>query len=265
MKTKLERMRELVPFLRKCAYAYEQENRELISNFEYDKLYDELLALEEETGIILSGSVTQEVGYEVSSQLNKVEHKTAMLSLDKTKEPEKLKGFIGDNQGMLSWKLDGLTTVATYEDGELVSAVTRGNGKVGEDITNNFKTFVNVPTKIDYEDRLVIRGEAIITYSQFEEINERLDPEEQYKNPRNLCSGSVRQLDSSITAGRGVKFIGFSVVEGLEQYENKSEQLRALEGLGIETVQFIVVNRNNLYQAINFFSQHVEESDFPSD
>ncbi|MEG0320247.1 MAG: NAD-dependent DNA ligase LigA, partial [Niameybacter sp.] len=202
---KMQRMQELVELLKKAAYAYEQEDRELMSNFEYDKLYDELIKLEEETGTVLAGSVTQKVGYEVASNLKKVTHPSRMLSLDKTKEVDRLKNFLGEQLGMLSWKLDGLTIVCTYEDGKLVQAVTRGNGEIGEDVTNNAKTFVNLPLTIAYKEPLVIRGEAVITYSDFERINERLESEEKYKNPRNLCSGSVRQLNSEITAKRNVR------------------------------------------------------------
>lgn len=265
VENKLERMKELVQYLAKCAYAYEQENREIISNYEYDKLYDELLQLEKETGITLAGSVTQKVGYEVSSKLNKIEHKSKMLSLDKTKEVSRLREFLGNNVGTLSWKLDGLTVVVTYEDGELVSAVTRGNGTVGEDITANYKTFSNVPLKINHRDKLVIRGEALITYSQFEEINSKLSAEEQYKNPRNLCSGSVRQLDPKITKSRRVKFIPFGVVDGLDGINSKAEKLRQLDKLGFNTVDFIIVNSSNLDRAINIFADNIEKSDFPSD
>ena len=202
----MKRMKELVELLGKAAYAYEQEDREIMSNFEYDKLYDELKALEEETGTVLSGSVTQKVGYEIASSLPKVTHPKRMLSLEKTKEVSKLKAFLGTQEGLLSWKMDGLTIVCTYEDGKLVSAVTRGNGTVGEEVTNNARNFKNLPLSISEKGRLVLRGEAIITYEDFKRINDRIeDIDSKYKNPRNLCSGSVTQLNPQITAQRNVR------------------------------------------------------------
>ena len=262
---KIERMKQLVSLLKEAAYAYEQEDREIMSNFEYDKLYDELAKLEEETGTILAGSVTQKVGYEVASSLKKVTHPSRMLSLDKTKEIEKLKSFLGEQVGMLSWKLDGLTIVCTYEDGKLIQAVTRGNGEIGEDVTNNAKTFVNLPLTISYKERLVIRGEAIITYSDFERINEKLEAAEKYKNPRNLCSGSVRQLNSEITAKRNVRFYPFAVVEGYEQSNSKMEKIEWLKDLGFETVEYKAVKRDDLEEAVAFFSREIKNRDFASD
>lgn len=263
---KIARMKELVPYLAKCAYVYEQENRELISNYEYDKLYDELVKLEAETGITLANSVTQNVGYAVSSKLLKVQHGSKMLSLDKTKSVEALKELVGNNnKSLLSWKLDGLTIVVTYQDGKLVSAVTRGNGLIGEDVTNNYRVFSNVPLTIDYKERLVLRGEAIITYSQFEKINAKLADGEKYKNPRNLCSGSVRQLDPKITKQRGVKFIGFGVLSCMHDCNSKSEKLQNLAGLGFDIVQYLEVNSGNMDRAVKFFEDKVADSDFPSD
>lgn len=262
---KIERMKQLVSLLKEAAYAYEQENREIMSNYEYDKLYDELVKLEEETGTILAGSVTQKVGYEVASNLKKVTHPSRMLSLDKTKEIAKLKSFLGEQLGMLSWKLDGLTIVCTYEGGQLVQAVTRGNGEVGEDVTNNAKTFVNLPLTIAYKERLVIRGEAVITYSDFEKINEKLDPADKYKNPRNLCSGSVRQLNSEITAKRNVRFYPFAVVEGYEASNSKIEKIEWLKGLGFETVEYKAVRSNDLEEAVAYFSDEIKKRDFASD
>ena len=262
---KIERMKQLVSLLKEAAYAYEQEDREIMSNFEYDKLYDELAKLEEETGTILAGSVTQKVGYEVASSLKKVTHPSRMLSLDKTKEIEKLKSFLGEQIGMLSWKLDGLTIVCTYEDGKLIQAVTRGNGEIGEDVTNNAKSFVNLPLTISYKERLVIRGEAIITYSDFERINEKLEAAEKYKNPRNLCSGSVRQLNSEITAKRNVRFYPFAVVEGYEQSNSKMEKIEWLKDLGFETVEYKAVKREDLEEAVAFFSREIKNRDFASD
>lgn len=262
---KIKRMKELVSLLKEAAYAYEQEDREIMSNFEYDKLYDELSKLEEETGTILAGSVTQKVGYEVASSLRKVTHPSRMLSLDKTKEIEKLKSFLGGQLGMLSWKLDGLTIVCTYEDGKLIQAVTRGNGEIGEDVTNNAKTFVNLPLTISYTERLVIRGEAIITYSDFERINEKLEVAEKYKNPRNLCSGSVRQLNSEITAKRNVRFYPFAVVEGYEGSNSKMEKIEWLKDLGFETVEYKAVRSEDLEEAVAYFSREIKNRDFASD
>ncbi|MEG2090095.1 NAD-dependent DNA ligase LigA [Niameybacter sp.] len=262
---KMQRMQELVELLKKAAYAYEQEDRELMSNFEYDKLYDELIKLEEETGTVLAGSVTQKVGYEVASNLKKVTHPSRMLSLDKTKEVDRLKNFLGEQLGMLSWKLDGLTIVCTYEDGKLVQAVTRGNGEIGEDVTNNAKTFVNLPLTIAYKEPLVIRGEAVITYSDFERINERLESEEKYKNPRNLCSGSVRQLNSEITAKRNVRLYAFAVVAGNETCNSKMEKMEWLRSLGFETVEYKTVRQDDLEEAVAYFGSEIKKRDFASD
>lgn len=263
---KIERMKELVPLLSKAAYAYEQEDRELMSNFEYDKLYDELKALEEETGIILSGSVTQKVGYEIASSLPKVTHPKRMLSLDKTKEVTKLEAFLGSQEGLLSWKLDGLTIVCTYEDGKLVSAVTRGNGTVGEEITNNAKTFKNLPIAIDVKERLVLRGEAIINYDDFNAINESLgEKEEKYKNPRNLCSGSVRQLNPQITAKRNVRLYAFTLVEGGPDFATKEEQLHWLQEKGFQVVEYKKVTAQEVEEAVKYFAQHIDKVPFASD
>lgn len=262
---KMKRMKELVELLKKAAYAYEQEDREIMTNFEYDKYYDELLVLEEETGTILAGSVTQKVGYEIAGNLKKVTHPSRMLSLDKTKEIEKLKSFLGNQLGMLSWKLDGLTIVCTYEDGQLVQAVTRGNGTIGEDVTNNAKTFINLPLTIPYKERLVIRGEAVIHYSDFERINEKLAVEEQYKNPRNLCSGSVRQLNSGITAKRHVRLYVFAVVEGNEEVQSKMEKMEWLKTVGFETVEYKKVTKENLEETVEYFNEEITKRDFASD
>ena len=259
------RMQELVDLLKQAAYAYEQEDREMMSNFEYDKLYDELVALEKETGTVLAGSVTQKVGYEVVSNLKKVTHPSRMLSLDKTKEVDKLKSFLGNQKGMLSWKLDGLTIVCTYEEGKLIQAVTRGNGLIGEDVTSNAKTFINLPLTIPYKHRLVIRGEAVIHYSDFERINEKLEAEEKYKNPRNLCSGSVRQLNSEITARRNVRLYAFAVIEGNDEENSKIGQMQWLRTLGFETVEYKEVTKENVEEAVHYFSEEITKRDFASD
>ena len=210
---KSERIKDLVELLNKANKAYYQEANEIMTNFEYDKLYDELVGLEKETGMVLSNSPTVNVGYQVVSQLPKEQHNSPMLSLDKTKEVGALADFAGDRKCLLSWKMDGLTVVLTYENGELVKAVTRGNGLVGEVITNNAKTFKNIPISIPYKGRLTLRGEAIIKYSDFEQINREIeDADSKYKNPRNLCSGSVRQLNSQVTAERNVNFVAFALI-----------------------------------------------------
>ena len=262
----IERMKELVEILRKAAYVYEQENREIMTNYEYDKLYDELKQLEEETGIILADSVTQKVGYEIASSLPKVTHPKRMLSLDKTKEVSKLKTFLGNQEGLLSWKLDGLTIVCTYENGQLVSAVTRGNGTIGEEITNNARTFKELPLVIDYKERLILRGEAIITYSDFEKINENLgEKEEKYKNPRNLCSGSVRQLNPKVTASRNVRLYVFTIVEGGPNVATKSEQLEWLKTKGFKVVEYKKVVADNIEAAVAYFAEVIKSQPFASD
>lgn len=263
---KMERMKELVDKLAQAAYAYEQENREIMSNFEYDALYDELKQLEEETGTILAGSVTQKVGYEIASSLPKVTHPKRMLSLDKTKEVSKLKSFLGSQEGLLSWKLDGLTIVCTYEEGKLTSAVTRGNGTVGEEITNNARTFKNLPLSIDVKERLVLRGEAIITYSDFAKINEGIsDESDKYKNPRNLCSGSVRQLNPEVTAKRNVRLYAFTLVEGGPDFETKEEQINWLREKGFQTVEYKKVTADTVEDAVHYFATTIEKQEFASD
>ena len=209
----MERMKELIVLLNKAAYAYYQQDKEIMSDHEYDTLYDELLQLEKQTNTVLANSPTQKVGYTVMSNLTKIRHDVPILSLDKTKEIDKLKSFLGEQKGILSWKLDGLTIVLTYQNGELVQAVTRGNGTIGEDVTHNAKVFQNIPLKISYTGELVIRGEGIITFSEFKKINESLEEGESYKNPRNLCSGSVRQLNSEIAAKRNILFYAFTLAK----------------------------------------------------
>lgn len=263
-----ERIEELVELLNKAGYAYEQENREIISNYEYDALYDELLSLEKKTGYIMAQSPTIRTGYEVLSELPKERHATPMLSLDKTKEPETLKAFLMDKEGVLSWKMDGLTNVLTYREGELVKAVTRGNGEIGEIITNNARVYKNLPVKIPYRGELVVRGEAIITYSEFERINGEIEEiEARYKNPRNLCSGSVRQLNNRITAERRVLFYAFALIIGGEEYQFKtrSEQMEWLNSLGFTCVEQKKVTADNIGKTIEWFSNQVGNNDFPSD
>lgn len=265
------KMKELTGLLNQASKAYYQDAAEIMSNFEYDKLYDELLELEKKTGITLSNSPTQKVGYEVLSELPKEAHTSRMLSLDKTKEVAALEEWLGEKEGVLSWKLDGLTIVLTYERGKLIKAVTRGNGEVGEVITNNAKVFCNVPLELPYKGDLVLRGEAVITYSDFKKINEEIvDAEAKYKNPRNLCSGSVRQLNNKITAQRNVHFFAFSLVscqgEEIPDFKNsKQEQMFWLENQGFDVVERKVVNRNNIAEEVAWFSQQIVKNDFPSD
>lgn len=278
MENSLHRMKELAEKLDKAAKAYYQEDREIMSNLEYDSLYSELEALEQETGTVLANSPTIKVGYEALEQLPKEAHESPMLSLDKTKEREVLREFVGEHKTLLSWKLDGLTIVLTYENGELLKAVTRGNGVVGEVITNNARVFKNIPLKIPYKGRLILRGEAIITYSDFERINEEIeDVDAKYKNPRNLCSGSVRQLNNEITAKRNVRFYAFALVscqplseaEAAEQsvdFKNSREQQFIwLKDQGFEVVEYRAVTSEDLDQAMDYFSTAVAENDFPSD
>lgn len=269
---KLARMKELDELLDRASRAYYQEAREIMSDHKYDALYEELTALEAETGIRLSGSPTQKVGYQVLSELPKVRHDRPMLSLDKTKSREALREWIGEYEGILSWKLDGLTVVMTYENGELVQAVTRGNGEVGEQITENARTFYGLPLHIPYKGRLVIRGEAVISYKDFEEINRTLEPEEQYKNPRNLCSGSVRQLNSAVTASRRVHYIIYTLIGAEEapgdipfDKKRKSRQLQQLAALGFDTVEWKMVRQDTILDAIEYFAQNVSSQRFPSD
>ena len=277
---KRKRIEELVELLNQAGKAYYEAGQEIISNLEYDKAYDELVRLEEETGIVLSASPTQNVGYSVATALPKEEHASPMLSLDKTKSVETLQSFLGEQKGIISWKLDGLTVVMTYEKGELVKAVTRGNGRIGEIVTENAKRFRNLPLRIPFKGRLVLRGEALIRYSDFAKINEEI-PEEgaKYKNPRNLCSGSVRQLDPKITWERRVYFFPFTLVSveegedgasresgGLPDFHNSHEaEFEFLEQQGFQVVGRRAVNKEELPGAVSDFSEQVKKNDFPSD
>lgn len=265
---KKQRITELVAILDKAARVYEQEDREIMSNFEYDALYDELKALEEETGFVLSNSPTQHAGYEILSELPKERHESPMLSLDKTKERDALVSWTGDHESILSWKMDGLTVVLTYRDGELFKAVTRGNGEIGEVITNNARVFKNIPLKIAYKGELVLRGEAVIRYSDFEQINAQIEKDEdRYKNPRNLCSGTVRQLNNRITAERNVYLFPFALIsmDGADGFATREEQLNYLRELGFDPVEYKKVNRSNMLETIQWFADHVATNDFPSD
>ena len=262
------RMKELVQKLNEAAKAYYQEDREIMSNREYDALYDELEQAEKITGIVLADSPTVRVGYEAVDALPKETHESPMLSLDKTKDREVLRGFIGNHKTLLSWKMDGLTIVLTYENGELQKAVTRGNGIVGEVITNNARVFRNIPLKIAYQGRLVLRGEAIITYSDFERINNSIeDVDAKYKNPRNLCSGSVRQLNNQITAERNVRFYAFALVsaQDVEMHNSREFQMEWLRTQGFEVVEYRVVTSENLDEAMDYFAEKIITNDFPSD
>lgn len=265
---KTERMKELGELLRNASRAYYQENREIMSNYEYDKLYDELEALEKETGIVLAGSPTVSVGYEAVEELPKERHETPMLSLDKTKDVEALAAFAGTHEVLLSWKLDGLTVVLTYQNGQLLKAVTRGNGEIGEVITNNAKVFRNVPLSIPYPGEVILRGEALIRYSDFEKINAEIaDEAAKYKNPRNLCSGSVRQLNNEITAKRNVYFYAFSLVkaEGVDFENSREKQFLWLKHQGFDVVEYKKVSGEGVPEAVREFSEAVVYNDFPSD
>ena len=267
-KSKKARMQELVELLNNASRAYYQEAEEIMSNYEYDQLYDELQELEQELGITLSNSPTVNVGYEVLSELPKERHESPMLSLDKTKDVEELKRFVGNQKALMSWKMDGLTIVLTYREGRLYKAVTRGNGEVGEVITNNAKVFKNIPLQIAYQGELILRGEAIIGYRDFERINEEIaDVDARYKNPRNLCSGSVRQLNNEITAKRNVKFYAFTLVqaENVDFHNSRACQMNWLKEQGFEVVEYHEVTSDTVEQEVVKFSEKIAENDFPSD
>ena len=263
----MDRMKELVEILNNASREYYQKDNSIMSDHDYDKLYDELLELENETGIVLSQSPTRKVGYEVLSSLTKVRHDSKMLSLDKTKDVLKLKNWLGNQKGLLSWKLDGLTIVLKYENGVLSQAITRGNGEVGEDITHNARTFKNVPQEISYKNPLTIRGEGVISYSEFKKINELLSDENKYKNPRNLCSGTVRQLNSEICAKRNVMFYAFSVItaDDIDFNDERNNQLIWLTSMGFDVVESRLVDAENIEDAVSDFESRIDKNDFASD
>ena len=265
---RMERMRELVELLNRARRAYEQEDTEVMSNYEYDQLYDELLGLEKELNTTLASSPTVNVGYEVLSELPKERHESPMLSLDKTKEVSRLKEFLGDQKAVISWKLDGLTIVLTYRNGTLAKAVTRGNGEVGEVVTNNARVFQNLPLHIPYQGELVLRGEAVISYKDFEKINEEIgDADAKYKNPRNLCSGSVRQLNNEITAKRRVRFYAFTLVsaDGVDFRNSRQYQMQWLEEQGFDVVENHLVTAATIDEEVEWFARHIETNELPSD
>lgn len=265
---KADRMQELVELLNRAGKAYYQDAEEIMSDYEYDRLYDELLCLEKELGITLAGSPTVNVGYEVLSELPKEEHEHPMLSLDKTKDITELRKFAQDQKVLMSWKLDGLTIVLTYRDGELFKAVTRGNGEVGEVITNNARVFKNIPLRIAYKGELILRGEAVIGYKDFEKINAEIeDVDARYKNPRNLCSGSVRQLNNEITAKRNVRFYAFSLVqaEGVDFGNSRESQMEWLKAQGFEVVEYCTAAADTVEECVQRFSDRIADNAFPSD
>ena len=268
MEDKKKRMRELVELLNRARRAYEQENTEIMSNYEYDQLYDELQGLEQELGTTLASSPTIHVGYEVLSELPKERHERPMLSLDKTKDVGRLREFLGDQKAVISWKLDGLTIVLTYRNGELEKAVTRGNGEVGEVITSNARVFRNLPLRIPFTGELVLRGEAVIGYKDFEKINDEIeDVDARYKNPRNLCSGSVRQLNSEITAQRNVRFYAFTLVraDGADLHNSRLYQMDWLSSQGFDVVEHHPVTAETIEGEVKWFADHIEKNDIPSD
>ena len=267
MEDKLLLMKGKINLLNEANKAYYQEDIEIMSNYEYDKLYDELKEMEEETGVVLSNSPTTRVGYELMSNLPKERHEKAMLSLDKTKDLSVLKDWLGEKTGLLSWKLDGLTIVMTYEGGKLVKAVTRGNGEIGEVVTNNARVFINIPVSIAYKGSLVLRGEAVISYSDFNKLNEQIpEAEGKYKNPRNLCSGSVRQLNNKITAERNVRFYAFSLVKADVDFKNsRIEQLNWLNSQGFSAVEFKKTTREDIEERVKWFEDRIKDNDLPSD
>lgn len=266
--SKVDRIKELVDILTEASKAYYAQDKEIMSNFEYDRLYDELVELEKETGVVLANSPTVSVGYEAVDELPKERHDSPMLSLGKTKSRDELKDWLQGNPALLSWKLDGLTIVLTYHDGKLAKAVTRGNGEIGEVITNNARTFKNVPLNISYKGELILRGEAVITYSDFERINNEIpDADAKYKNPRNLCSGSVRQLNNEITAQRNVRFYAFALVKAddVDFHNSRNEQFKFLESMGFDVVERKLVTEDNILAAIDYFAEKIKTYDIPSD
>lgn len=269
MESKIEEMKKKIELLNKASKAYYQESAEIMPNIEFDRLYDELVQLETETGITLANSPTVNVGYQILSDLPKEAHESRMLSLDKTKEVDTLASFLGDKVGVLSWKLDGLTIVLTYENGVLVKAVTRGNGEIGEVVTNNAKVFKNVPISIPFKGRLILRGEAVITYSEFERINSQIsEAEAKYKNPRNLCSGSVRQLNNQITAERNVRFFAFALVNEIPeiaQQNSRQKQFEWLQKQGFDVVEYRLTTADKMHQDVEWFAEQIQHNDFPSD
>lgn len=266
MDKKLNRMKELIEMLNNASRLYYQYSTPIMTDFEYDKLYDELEKLEKETNTVLSNSPTQNVEPEAIDSLVKVEHPAPMLSLSKTKSISELASFLGNQEGLISWKLDGLTIVLTYKDGKLSSGVTRGNGIIGEVVTENVKKFKNIPLTIPYKGTLVVRGEAVIKYSDFNKMNEELDDDSsQYKNPRNLCSGSVRQLDSKVTAKRNVNCIIFALIESEKKFKLKSEEFEWLKSLGFDVVEYHKVTSNNIEEQVLYFKNEINEYDIPSD
>lgn len=265
---KIKHMRELVDLLNRARRAYEQEDTEIMSNYEYDRLYDELQELEKELGTTFAASPTVNVGYEVLSELPKERHERPMLSLDKTKDVARLREFLGEQTAMISWKLDGLTIVLTYRDGALEKAVTRGNGEVGEVVTNNARVFKNIPLTIPYQGELVLRGEAVISYKDFEKINEEIgDADAKYKNPRNLCSGSVRQLNNEITARRNVRFYAFTLVQadGVDFKNSRLYQMQWLKDQGFDVVENHPVTADTIEEEVSWFAEHIGKNDVPSD
>lgn len=267
MNDKLNRMKELIGILKEASRLYYQFSTSIMTDYEYDKLYDELVILEKETNMVLSNSPTINVEYEISKELEQVEHPVPMLSLAKTKDVEELKLFLGQEEGVLSWKLDGLTIVLTYENGKLQSGVTRGTGIIGEVVTANVKKFKNIPLTIPYKGKLVLRGEAVIKYYDFKKMNEEMgDDSTQYKNPRNLCSGSVRQLDSGITAERNVNCIIFSLISADDFISNlKTEQYKWLEKQGFEVVEFLEVDKDKIEESVKSYQNRISQYDIPSD
>lgn len=264
----MDRMKELIQILQEASKVYYAQDREIMSNYDYDKYYDELVALEETCGIVMADSPTVKVGYEAVNELPKERHEKQMLSLGKTKDREELKAWLGNQKGILSWKMDGLTIVLTYRNGKLMKAVTRGNGEIGEVVTNNAFKFKNLPLSIPFQNEVILRGEAVITYSDFNKINENIaDIEEKYKNPRNLCSGSVRRLNNEITAARNVRFYAFSLVkaEEMDFHNSRKVQMDFLSGLGFEVAGAVEVDQNSILDVIEEFSERIQTYDIPTD
>ena len=256
------RIRSLIDILNKANEAYYYHDNEIMSNKEYDDLYDQLIQLENESGIIYSDSPTQNLGEHIYSSLPKVKHESPMLSLDKTKDRDALREWLGNKEGVLSWKLDGLTVVLTYENGKLEKAVTRGNGAIGEEITENAKFFKNVPLRIPFKGKLILRGEAVISYHDFETIN--VEEQGRFKNPRNLASGSIRALDTNQVKKRKVQVIIFEVIQGSEA-NLVTDKFTWISHLGFKPVDYEVVNADNILEKIQDFENRITSNNIPSD
>ena len=241
---KLEKIKEIITTLNKASTAYYKYDKPVMTDKQYDDLYDELLALEKDTNIILSNSPTQNVSGEVIESLQKIPHTRPMLSANKTKDMKDVCDFISKNRTIESWKLDGLTIVSRYENGVLKQAITRGNGEVGEDVTHTFKTCINLPLQLSEPVNIEVRGECVISWESFNRLNESL--EDPYSHPRNLAAGTVRQLDSNVAKTRCLEYIVFELVQdNLTKKMDVIESFEYLKQLGFDVVEYKEVDTSN--------------------